>query len=596
MVVLKVYDFTGNGDAIPITLEDDRCYCIHNSNGEDQLTFELQRKSDDYVYISEEVLIEGFGNRFIVKKVEEQSDFVVVTCNLDFSDWLDTIYVNFRKTNVTLPQSIQFILPSGWTVSYGEGVDITNHTTIEYQTGVAFRATNAKTILGAISEAFGVVFNYDMLANELKVININSYLPSGDYFIEDLNMSNLKFTGNSSDIVTKLYVYGKKNEQTGEYLTIASVNDGKEYLEDYTYTDRVIVDSVVDERYTVPQSLKEYGQSVLLEKCMPSRSYSFDVSNTDGTIYLYKVVTIVDSRRKLRINHQCVKYIEYKNHSFDKITLSSVAPSIDGMINNVSSGQANTSTKIQEIDNVIQSMEGLIIGTGGNFKWVLNNDGNKSEFLILVDSSSVGTATKLFKLNNTGLYYSSSGYDGPYITIINQNGQVIGAAIPYSGLEAKPTIEGVTIDGNQTFSDWGLEGLSNDDIDSAIGSMPLQAALKYLDNIGVNHFYGVIKQYVDSVVLNGTILTTIDYTATTVTNANVVPWGAFVGIDISQDITDYGTPISIIPEALEYSNPVSAIMVGSNLNVYSSTAVANIPVKVTFRKETAAQGGGGENG
>lgn len=509
MVVLKVYDFTGNGEAIPITLEDDRCYCTHNSDGEDQLTFELQRKSDNYVYISEEVLVEGFGNRFAVKKVEEQSDFVIVTCDLDFGDWLDTIYVDFRKTNVTLPQAIQFILPSGWTVLYNEGVDISRHTTVEYQEGQAFRAANAKTILGAISEAFGVVFNYDILANELKVININSYLPSGDYFIEDLNMSNLKFTGNSSGIATRLYVYGKKDEQTGEYTTIASVNDGKEYLEDYTYTNRIIVDSVVDERYTVPQNLKEYGQSVLAEKCMPSRSYSFDVSNVDGTMYLYKVVTIVDSRRKLRINHQCIKYIEYKNHSLDRITLSSVTPSIGGMLNNVSSIQANAVNRTQAIDNAIQTMENLIVGTSGNFKWVLDTSGNKKEFLILVDSTSVGTATRLFKLNNFGLHYSSNGYDGDYKTLINQSGQFVGV---------EPS------------------------------------------------------------------LVTVNYLVTTVIDANVSPWGAVVEIDLSQDIASYGIPVGIIPKVLLNSNPVSAIMVGDNLCVYSATAGTDIPISVTYRR------------
>ena len=217
MVVLKVHDFAGSGLVDPIALEDDKCYCTHNTNGADQLSFELHRKSPDYTKISEEVMVEGFNNRFVVKKIEEQSDFVVVTCDLDFSDWLNTIYVDFRKTGVTIVQAIQFILPDGWTVSYGEGVNLTKQTTVEYQEGTPFRATNAKTILNAIADAFDVVFNFDMLNNILKVININSYVSSGDFFMEDLNMSNLKFTGNSSDIVTRLYVYGKKDERTGQY-------------------------------------------------------------------------------------------------------------------------------------------------------------------------------------------------------------------------------------------------------------------------------------------------------------------------------------------------------------------------------------------
>ena len=106
---------------------------------------------------------------------------------------------------------------------------------------------------------------------------------------------------------------------------------------------------------------------------------------------MYKVVTIVDSRRKLKINHQCIKYIEYKNHLLDKITLSSVTPSIGGILNNVSSGYVSASNQVQAMNDTIQTMENLIVGTGGNFKWVLNSSGEKEEFLILVDSDSIAT-------------------------------------------------------------------------------------------------------------------------------------------------------------------------------------------------------------
>ena len=592
MAVLKVYDYSEAGNILPLILEDDKCYCTHNSNGEDTLSFELQRQSENYKYIQEEVKIIGFNNRFVVKKLEEQSDFVVVTCNLDFADWLVDIFVNFRKTNITLPDVLNLILPSGWIVSYGLGVDITKHATVEYQEGSAFRATTAKTILGAISETYGVVFNFDMINNELKVLNMNAFLPSGEFFMEDLNISNLKFTGDSSGLITRLYVYGKKNEQTGEYTTIASVNDGKEYLEDFTYTNQVISDSVVDERYSVPQNLKDYGLSVLANACIPKRSYSFDVMNLSGEMYLYKIVTLVDKKRKLRVNHQCIKYVEYNDKSLDKVTLSSTAPSIELLVGSAVNNQSTINNKVASMNDTMQAMESLLLGTNGNFKWVLNSSGEKSEFLILVDSDSIGTATKLFKLDNTGLHYSSTGYDGTYTTLIDQNGMIIGASTTYPNLQNKPTLENVTIVGNQTFSDFGLVGLSDSEIDDAIANVPQQSLLKYLNNFGVNHLYDVIKQYVDSVVLSGTVLTTVSYTVTTVANTNVVPWGAFRAIDLSQDITSYGTPISIVPEALANNNPVSAIMSGNNLNVYSRTAVADIPVKVTFRKDATTQGGG----
>lgn len=469
MVTLKIYDYNDFSNAVPVTLEDDKCYCTHNSNGADQLSFEVNKTDVGFRYIYEEVKVECFSNRFIIKKIEEQSDFVVVTCELDYDDWLDTIYIDYRQTNITLPNAILTILPTNWSVSYGLGVDITMRTTVEYQDGVAFRATNAKTILSAIASAYGVVFNFDTINKALYVINMSSFYESGDYFIEDLNMSNLKFTGDSSEFVTRLYVYGKKDETTGQYLTIASINDGKEYLDDNTYSDKIIVDSVVDERYTVVENLKAYGESVLAERCIPKRSYTFDAKNIDGTMYLYKVVTIVDSAKGLRLNHQCVKHVEYIDHSLDVITLSSVAPSIETIVHGVSSSQSVTAGKVQVAEDSIQAMQQLILGTsGGYFKWILDSSGNKKEFLILLDSTSIGTATKLFKLDDDGLHYSSTGYEGTFTTILNEQGLVTAVSSTYPDLQGKPQINGVELVGDKTFSDLGLNPLSTSEIEAIL--------------------------------------------------------------------------------------------------------------------------------
>ena len=468
-MVIKVYNYTNTSEAIPIYVEDDRCYYTHNFDGEDTLTFDIQKSYSGYAYILEEVKVECCGNRFIVKKIEEQSDFVIVTCNLDYDDWLENIYIDFRKTNITLPNVLTQILPVGWSIEYGDGVDLTRRTTVEYQEGMPFRAANAKTILGQISSTYGVVFNYNTIHKILYVINADSFLPSGDFFIEDLNMSDLKFVGDSSSFATRLYVYGKKDEKTGEYLSIASVNDGKEYVEDFTYSDKIISDSVVDERYTVPEHLKAYGESVLADLCIPKRSYTFDVNNVDGQMYLYKVVTIVDERRGLRVNHQCIKYVEYNDHSLDKVTLSSVMPSIEGITSSVESNRVNTANKIQSIDDSINTISNLVLGTNGPFKWILDaSTGEKVEFLILIDSDSVGTATKLFKLDDSGLHYSSTGYDGTYTTILNSDGFVTAVSSTYQDLQGKPQINGVTLVDNKTFNDLGLLPLTTAEIEAIL--------------------------------------------------------------------------------------------------------------------------------
>ena len=217
------------------------------------------------------------------------------------------------------------------------------------------------------------------------------------------------------------------------------------------------------------QNLKDYGESVLSEKCIPKRSYTFDVNNLDGQVYLYKIVTIIDKHRRLRLNHQCIKYVEYKDHYYDKITLSSTMPSIEGIVSGTQSNQANTANKIQLINQDIQDISSLILGTSGSFKWILDSTtGAKKEFLILVDSDSIGTATKLFKIDDSGLHYSSTGYNGIYTTIINSDGLVTAASSTYHDLQNKPQMNGVTLVGNKTMSDLNFNALTEDEIDAIL--------------------------------------------------------------------------------------------------------------------------------
>ena len=74
------------------------------------------------------------------------------------------------------------------------------------------------------------------------------------------------------------------------------------------------------------------------------------------------------------------------------------------------------------------------------------------------------------------------------------------------------------------------------------------------------------------------------YTISTETNANVSPWGAMSYINISSDITNYGTPIGAIVQSNSSTNPAVAYLSGTNLVVCSKTAVSNINVRVVFNK------------
>lgn len=456
MIVLKVYSFGDMSSAIPVVLEDDKCYCDHNLNGLDTLTFEIQRKNDNHPSIVEEAKVDVFGNRFIIKKIDEHSDFTTVSCEIDLDEWKAKINKNYRAVNELIVNVMQNVIPDGWTITYGTGVDITSRGTVEKQEGKAFIAATSLELLDYISNAFSVVFNFDVLYKTITVINTDAFTSSGDFFMEDLNMTELGYNGDSTNFVTRVYAYGKDG------LTFADINDDKEYVENVSYSNKVINYVLIDERYTIKQNLLRYAQKVLNEKCQPIKSYTCSIKNFEGSIWLYKVVTIIDQIRKTKVEHQCVKYREYNDHSLDVITLSSQSPSIEKI---VSDNAKTTNDLIAEqntyifgvIQNEINEATAKITGSqGGYFKWIYDADGRPIELVNLGDTKDINTAQKVWRWNQGGLGHSNNGYNGTYDLALTNDGK-INASMITTGILNAGVIRAGIIQDVQNSNFWNLE-------------------------------------------------------------------------------------------------------------------------------------------
>ena len=463
MVTLRLYDTSITPtQVLPLLIEEEDVYCVHKYNGDDTLNFEIQRNNPIYAKVSEEVKIEGFSNRFIVKKIDEHSDFVVVECELDYDDWKTLIFKDYRETNETIVNIMSDILPVGWSVNYGSGVDVAKRRTVEESDGQAFRSATSYDMLDAIASAYDVVFNFDILNKMLYIINPESYVTTGEFIMEDLNLTDLGFNGDSTGFITRLYPYGKKDELTGEYANIKSVNNNKEYIDNFQYSSKIVCGTWVDERYTVPQNLYNAAVKKLADLSKPQRSYTCNVKNFNEDIWLYKVITLVDSNRETRADHRVVEFTEYKNHKLDKCTLSSVPPSIVNIVKNANKGYLDeiqkTKTDIQQlIDEKTQQLSDTITGSkGGHFKWILDADGNMEELVNLYDSEDITRAQKVWRWNAGGLGHSNNGYNGTYGLALTKDGE-INASMITTGILNAGVIRAGTIQDVSGKNSWNLE-------------------------------------------------------------------------------------------------------------------------------------------
>lgn len=92
--------------------------------------------------------------------------------------------------------------------------------------------------------------------------------------------------------------------------------------------------------------------------------------------------------------------------------------------------QASTNNLNEAIDNATK----LITGENGGYVRFMYNNGDLNEILIM-DQPDVQTATKVWRWNNSGFGYSSSGYNGPYTTAITQDGSIVANFITVGTLD-----------------------------------------------------------------------------------------------------------------------------------------------------------------
>lgn len=259
--MLRVYDSLHNAIAPLLNYEG---LCISEEvNGETQISFDMPRT--ELSRIREEYYIRTRDNEFIIKEmtIDTQDDMVRVVGKINVEELKGTPVKYFETIEKTPFSAISLALsycPGGWTVQS----DITKHRTLRQ---------SQKTVWDIIRSAL------DLYMAEMEVDAINKIIiikskigeDRGAYFIEDLNLSKLSVNSDTYDLVTRIYPVGKDG------LTIAEVNDGVLYVDNHSYSNKVLAAYWEDNRYTNAESLKEDALEKLETLAKPTRSYNANV-------------------------------------------------------------------------------------------------------------------------------------------------------------------------------------------------------------------------------------------------------------------------------------------------------------------------------
>lgn len=279
-------------------------------NGEDKLNFKLPKNDKKRKEIGDDNPVEMLaviGERYyVVKEVIDRrdddgklySEFICEARWTELRDWYcDTIEVVEVSAKTALDTIIASVFREegdpefDWTIGR---VDIQKKRTLRSEW------SDVLSLVREVQNTWGGEVLFD---TKNKVIHLLEQIgkDSGVRFYYNKNLKNIERTIDTYDLVTRIYPEGKGG------LDITTVNNGVPYLENTKWVNglklrrKIIPYKWKDERYTVPQNLKEDAQKLLDEMSKPKVAYKIsvhDLSTLSGheheAFVLGDTVTAVD--------------------------------------------------------------------------------------------------------------------------------------------------------------------------------------------------------------------------------------------------------------------------------------------------------------
>ena len=255
----------------------------------------------------EQMILENYiqteTDEYVIKQININDNYYDITAQLNIDELEGTHWETFKTTEQTALQAANMALAgTGWTCK----CELTKKRTIT--------KTNVYTwdILKQIVKTYRVEMIIDSLNKNITFVEQRGS-DRGVYFSSQLNLKSVGKQAQTTDFYTRIIPVGKDG------LTIESVNGGKKYLENHTYSIKNKTYYWKDERYTVADNLKEDAAAKLADMATPRVSYTVDVidlakANKQYSFLEYALgdtVTVIDSHTGIKVKQRIVKLTEY---------------------------------------------------------------------------------------------------------------------------------------------------------------------------------------------------------------------------------------------------------------------------------------------
>lgn len=390
----------------------DDYYVRELASGLNELYFTLSIYDPAYGMIEEEDVVTEGGTPYLVKAINAGQSTVQFKAQLDLDEWRATLKQNYTVTGA--PGAIANALkPSGWTVTDSSAI----------ATSVTMEVAGATPleILASLRERMpSLAYVFDPAAKTLTLRNTLTGPYLGAFLSKQLNLRKIEYKGKSTTFATRLYATGKDG------LTFESINNGKAYIDNNTYSSRIVCAYMQDERYETAAELLSAATTALAAMCVPERSYicdAVDLAAIDPETFghldlsLFSQCDLIDDARGTKIRHKIIeKHVYPKLPSKNKVVLSTETPRLQNQVSAIVQAISNPNSTWQAKQNALtDTLTAVILGAhGGSVRLLDTNDDGEPDTLYIADSPDIAQAEKVWRFNYEGWAASINGYNGPF--------------------------------------------------------------------------------------------------------------------------------------------------------------------------------------
>lgn len=298
-----ILDADGNAEAVL-----DNAYDIivtSEINGIDTLEFKLPFRDSKRSYLENEKQVRIVSDTYRIRTVtdeksEQGSAITTIYAEAAFYDLgfsVKKTEMTFNADTADIPMAYA-LKDTGWDLGT---VNVSTKRTWTCQ------EKNALAILRKVQDIHGGDLIFD---NANRVVNLVTFSgkDSGVLFCYKKNMKSIQRVIDTTSLITRLYAYGKDG------MTFASINGGKEYVEDTTYTSEIRVSTLDCSNFTNPYQMKEFTEMRLADYASPRISYvlsAMDLSVLAGYEHeswkLGDVVTVMDDDLNFKFKTRIVR-------------------------------------------------------------------------------------------------------------------------------------------------------------------------------------------------------------------------------------------------------------------------------------------------